>query len=172
MKMNKQRAIIKTMAGAMLALASSNAFAADGKDYPGMVCVPDQTSVPAGHVNGTAQVYAGTLMNMSSTEALFVTCPFVHDQNNIQSATIQIYDRSPSAEVSCTLHSEIDNSSGMTIFSSATVGSGVGSFSSVSTALSFGAVSTGNYNYAQCSIPKKDPTNGSSHVAGFTVVES
>jgi hypothetical protein len=164
--------LVKTVTVSLLALASSNAWAVDGKDYPGMICVADQTSVPAGHTNGTAQVYAGTLMNASTTEKLFVTCPFVHDQNNIQSATIEAYDRTSSDEVSCTLHSEIDNASGMTIFSSSPNGTGVAAFSGAALPISMGSVSTGNYNYAQCSIPKKDPANGFSHLAGFSVTES
>jgi hypothetical protein len=122
------------------------------------------------------QVFAGTVMNLSTTEDLHVACPFVHDQNNIGSATIEVYDRTINGAVTCQLFSEIDNSAGMTLFSSPVVSSGPLAIPPGAFALTgFGAVGTGNYNFAQCVIPKMDPSGpsgGVSHVAGFSITEN
>lgn len=173
--MSKQRTILKLATAAMVGLLAVNAAAADAKDYPGAVCRPDQSSVPAGHTNGVLQVFSGTIMNTSTTEDLHVSCPFVHDQNNIGSAQIETYDRTAVSSVRCQIFSEIDNASGMTLFASSAEQSGGWPASNNAIQLSFGSVGAGNYNYAQCVIPAKDPAGvagGVSHVAGFHIVES
>lgn len=157
--MTKSRLLGALAVIAGLASMSVNARAADDKSYPGATC--RQTS------GGSLSFFGGTVDNASTTSTLNVICPFVKDSTSITSGSVTVYDRHPSADVTCQMITEFNNSSG-TFFNFANVSSS--GFGSAPQVLSFGALPGNQYYYATCAIPPISSGNVS-HVASFTIVE-
>jgi len=142
-----------------LALVSTSALAADGKQYGGSEC--RQVS------GGTFNYFAGTVYNASTTQELNVICPFVKDSTSITNGTVTVFDRNPSLDVSCQIITEFNNASGTFQNFTTVTSSGFGSGAQV---LSFGALPGNNYYYATCSIPRAT-SSGASDVAEFFINE-
>jgi len=157
--MNKTRLIGSLATLASLVLMSASALAVDGKSYPGATC--RQTS------GGSLGFFGGTVNNLSTTSTLNLICPFVKDSSSITNGTVTVYDRHPTADVSCQIITEFNNSSG-NFFNFATVTSS--GFGSAPQVLSFGALPGNQYYYATCSVPPVSSGNVS-HVASFDITE-
>lgn len=146
---------------AVAALFSVNdAKAVDGKTYPGLQC-----SRLSG---GSFSTYFGTVTNASSTSDMNVICPFVHDQGDINSASVQVFNRNPSVAFSCTLHYEYASGSG--IFGSDEPKS-LSTFGSNVQTMSFGAQTGADYVWAECTVPRTS-ASGVSHLVRWAVVDS
>jgi hypothetical protein len=144
--------------------------AADGKEYPGGVCVPT--------TGGLFNRFFGTADNTSSSTELNVFCAFVRDTGSITSASVRVFDRHSTIDVSCTLFHEIFTSGGNGQFFLTSSTKKSTGFGSALQSLSFGAVAVqgdadgdGGYYYATCSIPRTQNGNVS-HVISFDINES
>lgn len=157
--MISKRLIAKLSVIAGLSLVSMNALAIDGKNYAGAEC--RQVS------GGSLGFFGGTEYNASSTSELNLICPFVKDSTSVTSGTVTVYDRNPSIDVTCSIITEFNNSSG-TFYNFANVASS--GFGSAPQVLSFGALPGNEYYYATCSLPRSSSGNVS-HIASFVVNE-
>lgn len=128
-------------------------------NYPGAVCVAVS--------GGAYMLFGGTVMNASSTSELNVMCPLVNDSSHgsLAGATIWVFDRNSTRDVSCTLFSETVSGSTVSSFSNTQTSSGFGS--SVQT-LSFPALGAGQHYFVTCSIPRTDGGNVS-HVGNILI---
>jgi len=144
---------------AAVALASTGALAADGKQYAGAQCYATS--------GGSLSFFGGTINNLSSTSDLNVICPFVKDSTSITNGTVTVYDRHPSLNVTCNIITEFNNSGGNFFNFASVASSGFGSAPQV---LTFGALPGNEYYYATCNVPRTSSGNVS-HVASFNIIE-
>jgi len=76
-------------------ISASTAYAVDGKNYPGSMCV---------RWNGGTPVYDGSSIgNSSPSTPLYLDCPAVKDATNIRSGWVRVIDRHYSENVRCNL---------------------------------------------------------------------
>jgi hypothetical protein len=84
--------------GAMNLCAVSPAYAADGKGYPGISCVPISGGVP--------RFEYGAIGNLSTTSFMWVECPIINDSSaGLYQSWVKVRDRSLSDSIGCTLYS-------------------------------------------------------------------
>jgi hypothetical protein len=144
-----------------IALVSTSAHAIDTKVYAGINCQKYGT-------NGTYAAYWGTVQNSSSTQDMQVVCPFVHDETNINSATMRVWDRHTTLDISCDLRGEYASGSSVFQFTDSRSSSGFGS--SIQD-VNFSGLGGGDYYYAFCAIPRTS-SGQTSHIIQFWINEA
>lgn len=166
--MNKLQCI-----GALALLSTIGFVAADAhavvvtKTLPGITCHAVS--------GGVLSEFGGTVSNASSTSDLNVSCPLGRD-GNLGSAslsagsTIQVFDRHPTLDSTCTLVNEF--ASGSSVFQIAnTQSTPAGFFSSSVATLTYPALSGGDYYHAQCTVPRTSSGNFS-HLVRFRLLDN
>jgi hypothetical protein len=170
-------------ASVMLAMGAAQAHAADTKIYAGAECV-------RGYFSGGSLVYvSGSVFNDSTTSALDVDCPVIHDSKNnfIQSGKVRVVDQNVAntvdSNVSCTLSSAYWSESNFTSVSTPRL-SNSASFDSRAQYIQFGSpnqataelgatiqnASTLGHHYIACRIPRKF-NNFVSYIDSYQVTE-
>lgn len=138
---------------------------ASADNFGGVACYKLSSS-------GTFWPYFGTIGNSHSTQTLTVLCPLSFDDPNGSPAVdIEVFDRNPSSNISCTVKWEKTNGSAINTLETTDVSSGSGSSVQVLNFGNVGFTSTNDdYIYATCDIP---PVSGGnvSHVAVIKVHE-
>jgi hypothetical protein len=161
--------MLASLVACSLGVISNAAAAINNKTYPGLGCVPDPGT------SGTPALFMSSIFNDSTTDTLNVHCPFVRDDNNINSGLLKAFDRNPAAvngDVSCTIVFGgwgTDTASSAFLSTSAVTS---GSATGLQT-IQFGAIQVptfGGSYYAACTIPPKT-ASGASHITFFTVGE-
>lgn len=165
--MNKAKYATGVLAvAATMMLASSDAGAVDTKWFPALSCVKDTFFSGESMTN-----WNGTIVNPSSTTGLHVKCPLVRDGTQINSASIQVFDRTPgigSGFAACQINYEF--ASGASVFWGSSIhDASDGPMTNVQT-MTYGALTGGDYYYADCFLPRTGPL-GASHLVRFSIVE-
>lgn len=162
MKMRYSFVHLAALIGTFVGL--SNAHAAYPTAYPGVTC----------HNNGGGSyvTWYGTVYNGSGSGELNVICPAIKQHTNVASATLQLYDRNSTVNVSCTLVNEYVTSSGAYNWSNTQTSSGYGSAYMNLTFSGLGSSGGGtDHYYFNCTVPRAENGNVS-HIVGYTINES
>jgi hypothetical protein len=162
-KIANRIARVSWMACACIILVASQAFA-DGKNYPGSVCVKWGTG-------GIVTISSSRIGNSSVSTTLEIDCPAMKDGGATTSGFARVLDRNSSSSIQCSLvdaHVLLTDAVVYTDFDS---DSSTGS-SNTHQELTFGSQTSAasSYKYLACSIPPTDI--GTSYVAMFNIDEA
>jgi hypothetical protein len=148
-------------------IAASDASAAsDSKYYPGATCRPVSGS------GGTVNNWFGTMHNSSTSTALDVICPLIHDAQSISNVEVRLFHRNANTPFSCTLFSEWANGSTVTHYSETlTLNTGDLPYHSLLFNQTANSFPSGDYYYLTCSIPKVGSA-GQSAIIDIKVIEN
>jgi len=160
----KKNLYVQVAALAGILLGISNAWAAS-TTFAGDACMPMPLT------SSNYGIWYNSADNTSSAAELTVNCMTPRFGTRISSASVQVYDRNTTVDVSCTLYDQYVNSSGLYFYSASAASSGYGSGPQT---LSFGALSYAggglDFYSLQCTIPRVE--SGYSHILKYTINES
>jgi len=151
------------VAASLISYGSEAAVLSNARaEFSGVTC--RQTS------GGIYSIFAGTIFNNSSTTDMSVICPLsmppTTNNTALSTSFVTIFDRNPSAEVSCTLVGEVIDGVGITQqFSTAKTSA---ADNSPNAFFKFFAPVSGFDFYATCSVPRST-ASGVSHIGTFDI---
>ena len=146
-----QGRIVSIIAAGLLAGASLNVAAEDGKVHPGANCID-------GYNTGDLRAYGGRIYNNSSSRTRTFECPGVKDSmgsNRINDATVYVIDQNFNSNVNCSLWTQSSTTTGAWGFYTSRSSSGTNPTPQALTYPSQPIYTNHGYSVFRCAVPPR-----------------